>query len=276
MDDAGSLKQQIAEAFRFINQHYDGKPRFGIILGTGSGEIADAIQADVKIPYGDVPHLPTSTAIGHKGQFVCGKLAGRDVIAMQGRFHLYEGYDVDRATLPVHLMAAMGVEKLFISNAAGGVNPNWVVGDVMLINSHIDFMYRCTPRMGRTVDGVGRPAVRSDQYDIGLIKSAMQHARQQDFPLYSGVYAAMLGPNYETRAEYRFLRKIGADVVGMSTVPEVAVASMHGLKVMAMSIVTNVAKPDVLTETSGEDVVDAAAIAAPKLRSIVEDAIEKG
>ena len=268
-----NLKTQVVEAHRFICSQWDSDPTVGIILGTGSGEIADSITADVKIPYGDVPHLPTSTAIGHKGQFVCGRLAGANVIAMQGRFHLYEGYDVDLATLPVHVMAAMGVKRLFISNAAGGVNPNWQVGDVMMINSHIDFMYRSTAAMGQCNES-GRPRRRSDQYDTEMIQQAFAHARSADFPLYQGVYASMLGPNYETRAEYRYLKKIGADAVGMSTVPEVAVAACYGLQVMAMSIITNVAKPDVLEETSGEEVVDAGVIAAPKLKSIVENAIE--
>jgi purine-nucleoside phosphorylase len=269
-----NLKTQTAEAHRFIGDQWDVAPKIGIILGTGSGEIADSITADVKISYSEVPHFPTSTAIGHKGQFVCGQLAGENVIAMQGRFHLYEGYDVDSATLPVHVMAAMGVQQLFISNAAGGVNPNWQVGDVMMINSHIDFMYRSTVGLGQCNE-LERPRRRSDQYDAELIQHAFRHARAADFPLYQGVYASMLGPNYETRAEYRYLKKIGADAVGMSTVPEVAVAATYGLKVMAMSIITNVAKPDVLEETSGEEVVDAGVIAAPKLKSIVEDAIER-
>lgn len=268
-----NLKTQTTEAHRFLCDQWDATPKVGIILGTGSGEIADGITADVKISYSDVPHFPTSTAIGHKGQFVCGRLADANVIAMQGRFHLYEGYDVDSATLPVHVMAAMGVRHLFISNAAGGVNPNWQVGDVMMINSHIDFMYRSTVAMGQC-DETGRPRRRSDQYDSALIQQAFGHARAAGFPLYQGVYASMLGPNYETRAEYRYLKKIGADAVGMSTVPEVAVAATYGLKVMAMSIITNVAKPDLLEETSGEEVVDAGEIAAPKLKSIVENAIQ--
>ena len=268
------LKTQVIEAYRFLVSQWGVTPSVGIILGTGSGEIADSISADVKIPYGDVPHLPVSTAIGHKGQFVCGQLAGANVIAMQGRFHLYEGYDVDLATLPVHLMAALGVRQLFISNAAGGVNPNWQIGDVMLINSHIDFMYRSTAALGQCNES-GRPRHRSDQYDSEMIQQAFSHARSADFPLYQGVYASMLGPNYETRAEYRYLKKIGADAVGMSTVPEVAAATGYDMKVMAMSIITNVAKPDVLTETFGEDVVDAGAVAATKLKSIVENAIRQ-
>ncbi len=242
-------------------------------MGTGAGAIADAIVAQATIRYPEVPHFQASTAIGHQGQFVCGTFAGQPIIAMQGRFHLYEGYSVDQATLPVHLMAALGVTDLFISNAAGGCRSDWVVGDVMVIQSHIDFMYRSTPHMiSPTVQG--RPLRRSDCYDRPRIQQAMIHARRQGFQLHRGVYASMLGPNYETRAEYRFLRNIGADAVGMSTVPEVAVASTYAMRVMAISIITNVANPDQLSVTSGHGVIDAAAIAAPKIKTLVENALQ--
>lgn len=267
-----NFQNSVEQAHQFIVSRWNKRPRYGIILGTGAGEIADAIVAEEAIAYPEVPHLPASTAIGHKGQFVCGTLAGEPVIAMQGRFHLYEGYPVNQATLPVHVMAALGVTELFISNAAGGCQPDWIVGDVMMIESHIDFMYRATPQM---ISGtaLGRPLRRSDAYDAQRIKQAILYAQEQGFQLHRGVYASMLGPNYETRAEYRYLRKIGADAVGMSTVPEVAVASTYAMRIMAMSIITNVANPDQLVETSGHGVVDAAAIAAPKLRSLVENAI---
>jgi len=270
---ASTFQTSVQQAHQFIADRWSKSPRYGIILGTGAGEIADAIQAEEKIAYPEVPHLPASTAIGHEGQFVCGTLAGQPVIAMQGRFHLYEGYPVDQATLPVHVMAAMGVTDLFVSNAAGGCQPDWTVGDVMMIASHIDFMYRATPHMfsGTVHD---RPLRLSDCYDATRIEQALAHARQQGFQLHRGNYAAMLGPNYETRAEYRYLRKIGADAVGMSTVPEVAVASTYGMRVMAMSIITNVANPDQLVETSGHGVIDAGVVAAPKLRSLVENAIQ--
>lgn len=267
-----NFQNSVEQAHQFIVSRWNKRPRYGIILGTGAGEIADAIVAEEAIAYPEVPHLPASTAIGHKGQFVCGTLAGEPVIAMQGRFHLYEGYPVNQATLPVHVMAALGVTELFVSNAAGGCQPDWIVGDVMMIESHIDFMYRATPQM---ISGtaLGRPLRRSDAYDAQRIKQAILYAQEQGFQLHRGVYASMLGPNYETRAEYRYLRKIGADAVGMSTVPEVAVASTYAMRIMAMSIITNVANPDQLVETSGHGVVDAAAIAAPKLRSLVENAI---
>lgn len=271
--NGSNFQRWVEEAHQFIANRWNQRPRFGIILGTGSGEIADHIVAQEKIPYPEVPHLPASTVIGHKGQFVCGTLAGQPIIAMQGRFHLYEGYSVDQSTLPVHVMAAMGVTDLFISNAAGGCQPHWTVGDVMMIQSHIDFMYRATPNItSKTVHH--RPLQRSDFYDRPRIEQAMAHARREGFQLYSGNYASMLGPTYETRAEYRFLHKIGADAVGMSTVPEVAVAAKHAMRIMAMSIITNVANPDALTETTGHGVVDAGQVAAPKLTSLVENAIK--
>jgi purine-nucleoside phosphorylase len=264
-----NFESLIEQALESITDRWQGKPRFGIVLGTGAGIVADSIEAQATLPYGSIANFPVSTATGHKGNLVCGTLGGFEVVAMQGRFHLYEGYDVDAATLPIHVMKAMGVEVLFVSNAAGGLNPKMVSGDVMLIESHVDFMNR-TSRHMTSPPQVGRTSLRSDcAYDRELMQTAMQVSRKDGFALHQGVYAAMLGPNYETRAEYRFLRRMGVDVAGMSTVPEVTVASMHGMRVVAMSIVTNVAKPDVLEETSGEEVIEAAQIAAPKLKSIV-------
>lgn len=269
-----NLARQIDVAKAFLQSKWGRSPRFGVILGTGAGELATAIEAEAEIPYADVPHFPSSTAIGHKGQFVCGKLAGEEVIAMQGRFHLYEGYPVDQATLPIHVMHALGVEILFVSNASGGINPNFRSGQIMLIQSHIDFMCRSSPAMVGSTERQ-RPLLRSDCYDVDLIEGAVATALQNGFMVQQGVYTAMLGPNYETRAEYRFIQKIGGDVAGMSTVPEVTVAGKYGMRVLGMSIVSNVANPDALQATSGQEVVDAAAIAAPQLRQIVEAAIRE-
>ena len=268
------LTKQIEAATSFVQSRWNRSPRFGVILGTGAGELAEAIQAEEKIPYGDVPHFAASTATGHKGQFVCGKLAGADVIAMEGRFHLYEGYPVDQATLPVHLMHALGVDVLFVSNASGGINANYRSGQIMLIESHIDLMFRSTIAMAPTTSN-DRPLLLSDCYDQELIAGARETAMNHRFTVQQGVYAAMLGPNYETRAEYRALRKIGGDVAGMSTVPEVAVAAKYGMRVLGMSIVSNVANPDDLAETSGQEVIDAASIAAPQLKAIVIDTISR-
>lgn len=269
-----AVELRASQAVELIRARWSGKPRFGVILGTGAGVLAEEISAEEVISYGEVPNFPRSTAMGHKGQFVCGKLGGQDVIAMDGRFHLYEGYPVDQATLPVHVMHQLGVECLFVSNASGGINPKFASGEIMLIESHVDLMCRSTPAMSGPVAN-SRPLVRSDAYDQSLIEMAILCARRENFVIQQGVYAAMLGPNYETRAEYRFLRRIGADVVGMSTVPEVAVAARHGIRVLGMSIVTNVAKPDVLEATSGQEVIDAAVVAAPRLKAVVLDVIKR-
>ncbi|MEL7498064.1 MAG: purine-nucleoside phosphorylase [Planctomycetota bacterium] len=272
MSNAPSIANQQKQVALAIRERWDAQPAFGIILGTGAGELAAEIEADEAIPYGELPHIPTSTAMGHKGQFVCGRLAGAHVIAMQGRFHLYEGYPVDQATLPIHVMHELGVRTLFVSNAAGGINPKYNSGEIMLIESHVDFMYRSTTAMTNPT-ACERTTLRSDAYDPTMIDQALSCARRNGFPLHIGVYASMLGPNYETRAEYRFLRRIGADVVGMSTVPEVAVAARHQMRVLGMSIVSNVANPDSLAATSGQEVIDAAKVTAPQLKAIVVDAI---
>ena len=267
-----TFDNQILAATNFVRERWSASPRFGIILGTGAGQLAEEINAELTIPYGEIPHFPHSTALGHKGQLVCGKLAGADVVAMEGRFHLYEGYPVDQATLAVHVMHQLGVEVLFVSNASGGINPKFASGEIMLIESHIDFMYRSTVNMTAPVS-TDRPTLLSDAYDRELIEQARACARKNGFNIQQGVYAAMLGPNYETRAEYRFLKRIGGDVAGMSTVPEVTVAGRYGMRVLGMSIVSNIAKPDVLEETSGQEVIDAAAMAAPSLKQIVVNAI---
>ena len=269
------FEKQVEEATRFIRNAWGKSARFGIILGTGAGELANEIDTEKTIPYGQIPHFPRSTAMGHAGQLVCGRLAQADVIAMQGRFHLYEGYHVDQATLPIHVMHALGVTTLFVSNAAGGMNPKMGSGEIMLIDSHIDLMHRSTPAIVSTTLGGSRPLIRSDLYDRQLIRDALTDSRKHGFPIHQGVYAAMLGPNYETRAEYRMLRRMGADAAGMSTVPEVTVAARYRMRVLGMSIITNVANPDALDTTSGQEVIDAAQTAAPHLKSLVIAAIDR-
>jgi purine-nucleoside phosphorylase len=269
-----ALRAKVAEAAAVIRRRRDGETRFGIILGTGSQAIAGRMETEQSIPYAEIPGLPQSTATGHKGAWVLGRLAGQKVMAMQGRFHLYEGYPVELATLPIHLMSQLGVEVLFITNASGGINPKFAGGEIMAIESHFDLMFYRSPSLGP--DTVfDRPVSRSDQYDRELIEWARECGRKRDFPVHQGVYAGMLGPNFETRAEYRFLKKVGADVAGMSTVPEVTVASRLGMRILGLSVIANVAKPDVLEPTSGEEVIDAAAVAAPNLLAVVEDAIER-
>lgn len=267
------FESRVRAGVDLVRGRWNRSPRFGIILGTGAGRLAEEIEAEQTISYRDIPYFPHSTVMGHKGQLLCGKLSGTDVVAMEGRFHLYEGYPVDQSTLGIHVMHALGVEILFVSNASGGINPNYSSGEIMLIESHIDFMYRSTQNMNPTV-AQDRPTLLSDAYDHDLIDQARKCARSQGFIVHQGVYAAMLGPNYETRAEYRFLKKVGGDAVGMSTVPEVTVAGRYGMRVLGMSIISNVAKPDMLEATSGQEVIDAAAVAAPNLKAIVVNAIQ--
>lgn len=265
-------QQQLESARKTIAGHWSGRPRFGIILGTGAGTVAERIEVDVAIPYSTIPGFPRSTALGHKGQFVCGQLAGHSVIAMQGRFHLYEGYPAHQIRLPIALLCELGVRTLFISNAAGGLNPRFQCGELMVLESHLDLMFQSWNVPGR-VAKLRNP--RADTYDRDLIDASLQFARKNDFVLHQGVYAGVLGPNYETRAEYRFLRRVGADAVGMSTVPEVVFAASLEMRVLAFSIIANVARPDALEPTSGQKVIDAAAMAAPRLFALVTHAMQR-
>ena len=263
------LTQQIAQAIEVIRSQWTGKPRAGIILGTGLGSIAGQIQTEAKIDYSSIPHFPRSTTIGHAGQLVCGLLSGLPVVAMEGRFHAYEGYSHRQITFPVRVMKALGAELLIVSNACGGLNPQYRLGDIMVIEDHINLMLG-NPLIGVNDDSLGpRFPDMSRPYDPELIDLALEIARRENFAAHKGVYAAVTGPNLETRAEYRFLRTIGTDVVGMSTVPEVLVAVHGGMRVLGLSVVTDMCLPDALKPASIEEILKIAASAEPKLRSIV-------
>ncbi|MEM7784407.1 MAG: purine-nucleoside phosphorylase [Planctomycetota bacterium] len=261
----------IQEATDWIHQRCVLSPMAGLILGTGSGKIADQIDVDAVFPYQQIPHFPRSTATGHAGKLVLGRLSGKPIVAMQGRFHLYEGWTIEESTLAVHVMKSLGISHLFVTNASGGLNPQFRSGDIMLIESHIDLMFRSYPYL--LSGGFGRAEQRGQLYSSELIGQAEAFARKRGIAVQKGVYAAFTGPNYETRAEYRFLRRIGADVAGMSTIPEVSVASRYGLETLGLSIVTNIAKPDVLERTSGQEVIDAAEVAAPAILEIVSHSL---
>ncbi len=263
------LAAQIAEATAMIRDRWPVCPQVGIILGTGLGSFSDEIEKEEVIPYDAIPHFPRSTAIGHKGQFVCGRVGGVPVVTMEGRFHLYEGYSPQQITLPVRVMKALGIELLIISNASGGLQPHFLVGDILVISDHINLM-GSNPLTGINDDRLGpRFPDMSAPYDAALVRQALAIARREDFAAYQGVYVGVLGPNYETRAEYRFLKLIGGDAIGMSTVPEVLVAVHAGLRVLALSVITNVCLPDALGATDGATVVAAANAAEAKLRKIV-------
>ncbi len=263
------LAKQIGEAVDWILERVNAAPRVGIILGTGLGSLAEEIKRQATLRYEDIPHFPRSTAVSHEGALVCGTLAGVPVVAMSGRLHAYEGYPLKVATLPVRVMQALGAKLLIVSNAAGGLNPYFQAGDVMVIEDHINLM-RDNPLVGINDDRLGpRFPDMCQPYDPQLIEQALDVARREGFAAHRGVYIALTGPNLETRAEYRFLRRIGGDVVGMSTVPEVLVAAHCGLRTLAFSIVSNVCLPDALRPMGIEEIVDVCNRAEPKLRKMV-------
>jgi purine-nucleoside phosphorylase len=264
------LFDQIQQAADFIRSRWTKTPTAGIVLGTGLGGLADDIAADVKIPYGDVPHFLASTSPSHRGQLVCGTLAGKPVVAMEGRFHFYEGYKLQAITFPVRVMKALGAEHLVVSNACGGMNPQWARGDIMLIEDHINLLGD-NPLIGPNDSRLGeRFPDMSEPYSRELLALAQRLALEERIPLQKGVYVAVPGPNLETRAEYRFLRLIGADVVGMSTVPEVIVAVHGKMKVVGFSVITDLCLPDHLEPAKLEDIIATAAVAEPKLRRLVQ------
>ncbi len=263
------LAGQIQEASKAIRKRWSGTPRVGIILGTGLGSLAAQIQTEAVFDYEDIPHFPRSTAISHTGQLVCGVLEGVTVVAMEGRFHAYEGYTHRQITFPVRVMKALGVELLIVSNACGGMNPQHAKGDILVIEDHVNLM-NGNPLIGVNDDSLGpRFPDMIAPYDPELIDAALEIARKENFAAHKGVYVAVTGPNLETRAEYRFLRAIGADVVGMSTVPEVIVAVHAGIRVLGLSIITDQCLPDALQPVDIDDILATAAKAEPNLRRIV-------
>ncbi len=265
---------KINEAANFIAEKLgDKKPLAGIILGSGLGELAEKIENKIVIPYKDIPHFAVSTAMGHKGNLIAGLLGGKFVVAMQGRFHYYEGYGMDQVTLPVRVMKLLGIKFLIVSNAAGGVNRDFRVGDIMIIRDHINLMPN--PLIGKNLDSFGpRFPDMTRPYDRDLIEKAKSVAAKHEISLKSGVYLAGTGPTYETPAEYSFFRTIGADAVGMSTVPEVIVARHSSIPVFGISVITNEAfsfADDFVND--GDDVIQAANRAADKLSKLVTELI---
>lgn len=264
------LRAQIDEAVATIRRQWAGAAHAGIILGTGLGSLAQRIETQAKLEYEAIPHFPRSTAIGHAGQLVFGYLQGLPVVAMEGRFHAYEGYSHQQITFPVRVMKALGARLLIVSNACGGMNANLACGDIVVIDDHINLMGD-NPLIGVNDDQLGpRFPDMCWPYDRRLIAAALEIARRENFAAHRGVYVAVTGPNLETRAEYRFLRAIGADVVGMSTVPEVLVAVHSGMRVLGLSVVTDLCLPDALEPHDIQTILGHAASAEPKLRAIVE------
>jgi purine-nucleoside phosphorylase len=246
-----------------------------IILGTGLGGLADDIAVEQVIDYRELPNFPLSTVESHSGRLLCGTLAGKTVIAMQGRFHRYEGYSLQQVTFPVRVLRALGADVLIVSNACGGMHPLWAPGDLMLIADHLNLLGD-NPLIGPNDDTMGpRFPDMSEPYDVELRRLARDVAAANGITLREGIYAAVQGPNLETRAEYRFLRTIGADVVGMSTVPEVIVALHGGMRVLGLSIITDQCLPDALQPASVEQIIQVARGAEPKLTAVVKGVIAR-
>lgn len=263
------LAGQIGQAADAIRKRWPGVPHAGIILGTGLGTLAGQIEKEAVLEYGEIPHFPVSTSISHTGQLVCGRLQGLSVVAMEGRFHAYEGYTHQQITFPVRVMKALGANLLIVSNACGGMNPQHDKGDILVIEDHINMMLG-NPLIGVNDESLGpRFPDMAAPYDRELIDAALEIARKEDFAAHKGVYVAVTGPNLETRAEYRFFRAIGGDVVGMSTVPEVIVAVHAGMRVLGVSIITDLCLPDALEPVNIDEILATAAKAEPNLRKIV-------
>lgn len=270
-----SRSDALEAASEAIRKRTDVKPRLGIILGTGLGALAEDIEAEAVVPYEEVPEFPLSTVESHTGRLLLGRLEGQPVVAMQGRFHRYEGYTLQQVAFPVRVLRQLGAEILIVSNACGGMNPLWEVGDLMLIADHINLMGD-SPLVGPNLDELGsRFPDMSEPYDLELQELAQQVAMEQGLPLRRGVYVAVTGPQLETRAEYRWLRMIGADVVGMSTVPEVIAAVHCGIRVLGLSIITDACLPDALEPANVEEIIRVAGEAEPRLTRLIRGVVAR-
>ncbi|HPP29873.1 MAG TPA: purine-nucleoside phosphorylase [bacterium] len=267
--------EKVQEAVNYITKQSSIKPDVGIILGTGLDKLADKIKKDAVIPYKDIPHFPVSTVKSHTGNLVLGDLSGKKVVAMQGRFHLYEGYSALQIALPIRVMKFLGVTTLIESNAAGGLNPLFSRGDLIIITDHINLMGH-NPLIGYNDERFGpRFPDMSMVYDKGLIEVTENTALELKIPVKKGVLVGLTGPNLETKAEYRFLRMIGADMVCMSTVPEVIAAVHSGLRILGVSVITDMCLPDALKPVSLDEIIEIASRAEPKLTELIEKVIIK-
>ena len=264
-----ALYDQIQEAASAVRARWPHAPAAGVILGTGLGNLTEDISDQTVIPYEAIPHFPRSTAPTHKGQLVCGTMGGKRVVVMEGRFHFYEGYSLQQVTFPVRVMKALGAGTLVVSNACGGMNPQWNKGDLMLIEDHINLLGD-NPLIGPNDERLGdRFPDMCHAYDRELLKLGRRIALEEQIVCHQGVFVAVSGPNLETRAEYRFLRAIGADVVGMSTVPEVIVAVHSKLRVLGISVITDQCLPDALEPVSLPEIIATASAAEKHLRVLV-------
>ncbi len=268
------MLEKIKETVASILKKTGAKPEVGIVLGSGLGGLVKEIEIEHSLDYFDIPHFPLSTVKGHHGKLIFGKLGEKNVIALQGRFHLYEGYTMQEVTFPIRVMIALGIKELILSNASGGMNPSYQIGDIVFLNDHINLL-PSNPLIGKNYDELGpRFPDMSEPYHPGMIKQAKTIADQLGYRSHIGVYAAVSGPCFETPAEYRYLRAIGADIVGMSTVPEVIVGRHAGIPCFAVSIVTDLGGFEVAQKVSHEEVLDVAIAAESKLTTIIKKLIQ--
>ena len=266
---------QRAQAVAFIKERLPIDPEYLLILGTGLGQLAEEMTVEVELPYEDIPHFPVSTVESHAGKLLIGYLGGKSIMAMQGRFHYYEGYSMNQIAFPVRVAKMLGIQTLLVSNACGGLNPNFERGDIMLINDHINFLGD-NPLIGPNDPDLGpRFPDMSQPYTERLLATAEQVALDAGIKMHQGVYLAVSGPMMETKGEYRYMRQLGADVVGMSTVPEVIAAVHMSMEVLGISVITDECFPDALEPVSLDDVLKAAAMAEPQLTRVVVGVLER-
>ncbi len=269
------MLDKIKETTKYINSKTQVKPTVGIILGTGLGGLVKEIEIIDEVPYEEIPNFPVSTVKSHSGKLIFGNLGGKQVVAMQGRFHFYEGYTMKEVTFPVRVMKFLGIEKLFVSNASGGVNPDYEIGEIMIQDDHIN-LFPAHPLIGKNEDELGpRFPDMSEPYDQRMIKLAIEIAEENNIRVAKGTYAGLTGPTLETPAEYKYVRIIGADAVGMSTVPEVIVARHMEIPCFAISIITDLGVPGKIQETSVEDVIEVANKQEPKMTLIMKELISR-
>ena len=265
---------KIQETAEWLKNRISTRPETAIILGTGLGKLADEIEVNDRIPYSEIPNFPISTVEGHSGCLLIGKLGGKDILAMQGRFHFYEGYSMKEVTFPVRVMYELGIKTLFVSNAAGGTNPNFEIGDLMIITDHINFFPE-HPLRGKNIEPGPRFPDMSEAYDKELVKLADTIAQEKGIKVQHGVYLGTQGPTFETPAEYRMFGRLGADSVGMSTVPEVIVANHCGMRVFGVSIITDLGVEGKIVEVSHEEVQKAANAVQPLMADIMREMIKR-
>ncbi len=264
------IKNELREAAAYLQSRIIDQTKTGIVLGTGLGGLVNKIEIEASIPYEQIPHFPVSTVQGHQGRLIVGRIGEVPVLAMQGRFHYYEGYTMEQVTFPARVMKLLGIERLFVSNASGGLNPGFKVGDVMVITDHIN-MFGTNPLIGPNVDEFGpRFPDMSQTYSQHLIARALEIGKEENLDLRTGVYVGTTGPTFETPAEYKMFRTLGGDAVGMSTVPEVIVAHHAGIEVFGISIITDSGVPGEIVEVSHEEVQRVAAAAEPRMTRVIE------